>query len=270
MYDIESIDELWKLNLTVIKLDDIKENKTKNSHLDSFSVGSWAKSASSSRSWSSSSSSKSNEDQQRKQVTVGKCDPKLVCIVNPLILTITSTYDVAFPACVSIHRCGGCCFDDIDSECKPNQTEIVTFGGVAIIDTMTRVAMETTIQVENHTKCACGPKWNGDDDCKKLNANFIYIANENRCGCPQSAYTVTSSLSSCNSSPYHEFDENSCKCICKKNKYETEKICRKNPSLYWNEKICDCEEKWREKAEKSFYLNIVIVVLVECFFILFQ
>jgi hypothetical protein len=66
-----------------------------------------------------------------RDATPGKCDPKPVCISNPLTLSISSSNQIAFPACINIHRCDGCC--PSNEKCVATQIETVKLRNVRII-----------------------------------------------------------------------------------------------------------------------------------------
>jgi hypothetical protein len=64
-------------------------------------------------------------------VTAGRCDPKPVCIPNPLNSNSLSNNQIVFPQCVNIHRCGGCCSNNY--ECVASKTKIINFKEVNLV-----------------------------------------------------------------------------------------------------------------------------------------
>ncbi len=84
------------------------------------------------------------------------------------------------------------------------------------------------VLIHNHTECECDCKYRADDDCKKINSN--YIKSLNTCDC------ICATVKNC--SAYHEFDRNTCECVCKKKLYsKIEAIC-KSKLLKWNNIMC--------------------------------
>ena len=169
-----------------------------------------------------------------KQATPGKCDPKPVCISNPLTLNITASNQQAFPACINIHRCDGCC--PPDEECVATVIDVVKLSNVYMFfyDGLDSPQLEERIiSASNHTDCECRCKWKSDDDCKKVNQNFVKIAGECKCGCRQEL--------ACRSK--HEFDEKSCSCVCRRSAFsKMEDVCRLR-NYAWNAIECKCEAR---------------------------
>jgi hypothetical protein len=162
---------------------------------------------------------------EMKEAQPGHCDPKLVCIPNPLFSQ--NDFYIAWPQCITIHRCGGCCAHN--EICEAVLSENVTLNKVAIIYD-DRIE-ENTITVVNHTKCDCKCKWESDYSCKLINKNYVRDPYSCNCICPQ--------VKVC--SPLHEFDHESCNCICNKEKYDNlMKNCRIR-GYSWNEILCRCE-----------------------------
>lgn len=119
----------------------------------------------------------SSLEEETKDAVPGKCDPKPVCISNPLILNISST-QLAFPQCINIHRCEGCC--PTNEKCVAVGSHEVKLQKVGIInfeDGNEPQFSETFISVLNHTDCQCQCQWQTDQDCKAVNPN--YVKNEN-------------------------------------------------------------------------------------------
>ena len=85
-----------------------------------------------------------------------------------------------------------------------------------------------TVQVQNHTDCECKCQFQSDEDCKSINPNFVKSAEFCSCVCPQAV--------KCDAQ--HEFDKESCKCICNKKNYsKLEATCRSR-NMRWNEDSC--------------------------------
>lgn len=171
------------------------------------------------------SASKRLYSSEVKEAQPGHCDPKPVCIPNPL--SAQNDFYIAWPQCITIHRCGGCCAHN--EICEEVSSENVTLNKVAIV--YDNRIEEKIITVVNHTKCDCKCKWEDDYSCKLINKNYIRDPYSCNCICPQ--------VKIC--SPLHEFDNGSCNCICNREKYDTLiKTCRTR-GFFWNDILCRCE-----------------------------
>lgn len=163
--------------------------------------------------------------------TPGKCDPKPVCIANPLTLDIKST-QYAFPPCINIHRCDGCCHTN--EECVAIGTHEVELQKVGIITfdpASENTFDETSVTVLNHTDCECQCQWKNDQDCQKINSNLVKNPHACECSCPEEVH--------CDA--YHQFDRESCKCKCKERYYSRLQQSCEFKGFDWNEEICKCE-----------------------------
>lgn len=173
-------------------------------------------------------------DEEIKVVTPGKCDPKPVCITNPLTSNISNNKQVAFPPCINIHRCDGCCIDN--EKCVAIKTHDVKLAKVGLInldDSGMHEFKESIVTVQNHTDCECKCKWQTDDDCKTVNANYIKHESDCKCVCPEQLM--------CGS--FHEFDAESCSCVCKRATYgRMEQTCKQR-GYSWNDQTCRCDTK---------------------------
>ncbi len=162
------------------------------------------------------------------EATPGKCDPKPVCISNPLTLNINST-QFAFPPCINIHRCDGCC--PTNENCVAIGQHLVKLHKVGIISfdgESTPVYDETSVLVSNHTECQCQCKWKTDADCRVENANLIRNPQACECTCPEEMY--------CDA--FHQFDKESCKCKCRQDIYSRlEQNCGAR-GFFWNDNNC--------------------------------
>lgn len=155
----------------------------------------------------------------------GKCDPKPVCITNPLIVNLTPSESV-FPPCINIHRCDGCC--PINENCVAIQSDELKLSDVVVINMDKGKYQDNIITVQNHTSCECQCIWKTDEDCQKENPNFIKNPDACECICPEEMIC----------SNFHEFDQETCSCKCKKNKFsKLEQIC-KTRGFDWNEEFC--------------------------------
>ena len=163
-----------------------------------------------------------------KDATPGKCDPKPVCISNPLILNVSAS-QLAFPPCLNIHRCDGCC--PTNEKCvavKSHEVTLQKVGIVEIMDGTEALYTEKLVSVTNHTECQCMCQWKSDEDCKKINPNYVKSMNYCECECPKVVIC----------SAYHEFDKETCACKCKIEKFSRmEHNCRTR-GLFWNDKDC--------------------------------
>lgn len=167
-----------------------------------------------------------------KEATPGRCDPKPVCITNPLDLTVNPENQVAFPPCINIHHCGGCCsHNEICVAVETDDVKLTKVGVIEIRSDNQKVFNEEIITVKNHTACECQCQYNTDESCKEINPNYIRDPYSCGCICPGNRYC----------GPFHEFDETNCTCICNRSKYSNlEQICRAR-NFYWNESNCRCE-----------------------------
>ena len=173
-----------------------------------------------------------------KDATPGKCDPKPVCISNPLTLNITANNQIVFPPCINIHRCDGCC--PTNEECVATKFNEVKLSKVYIINydgESGSSSEEKLITVSNHTDCECQCKWQSDKDCKQVNPNSVKD--------PYSCNCIGPDEVTCGS--YHEFDSESCACVCKRAVFaKIEQTCRSR-GFAWNETACKCEAQSRPK-----------------------
>ena len=158
----------------------------------------------------------------------GKCDPKPVCISNPLNLNISAS-QFAFPPCINIHRCEGCCPNN--ERCEAIKTQEVNLAKVGIInfdgDNQPKYD-ETLVTVQNHTECQCQCKWQSDKDCSTINPKYVLNRQACECVCPEEY--------SCEAN--QEFDSNQCICKCKESIYgKLEQNCTFR-GLFWNHATC--------------------------------
>lgn len=165
---------------------------------------------------------------EAKDATPGKCDPKPVCISNPLIYDVTPT-QLAFPPCINIHRCDGCC--PTNEKCVALKTHEVRFQKVGIFEFVSDNSAKYTesfVSVTNHTECQCQCQWQTDQDCQKVNPNYVKSQNFCECECPLEK--------SC--SAYHEFDKESCSCKCKAKTFSRMESNCKTRGFVWNDTYC--------------------------------
>lgn len=165
-----------------------------------------------------------------KDATPGKCDPKPECISNPLTIDIKPN-QLAFPPCINIHRCDGCC--PANEKCVAIKSDEIKMQKVGIItfDAASQPSYEDKmVTVSNHTDCECQCQWESDADCQKVNPNFVKSSYECGCECPEEL--------PCDS--LHEFDKESCSCKCRKDKFlRLEQTCRIK-SFEWSDLKCSC------------------------------
>lgn len=163
-----------------------------------------------------------------KDATPGKCDPKPVCITNPLTSNLKSNDEIAYPPCINIHRCDGCC--PANEICMPIKSEDLHLKNVAVISLQNgKVSGEIgdIITVTNHTECECQCKYKSDEDCQSIHPNFV--KHPDACEC------VCSNELNCNS--LHYFDRESCSCKCHVKFTHSERNCRAR-GFVWNEHYC--------------------------------
>jgi hypothetical protein len=163
-----------------------------------------------------------------KDATPGKCDPKPVCISNPLTLNLNSN-QLPFPQCINIHRCEGCC--PTNEKCvaiKTHEVKLQKVGIINIDDENNLRYNETLVSVSNHTECQCQCQWDTDQDCKKINPNFVKSPFSCECVCPEEQ--------TCDA--YHEFDKDACVCKCKKEKFSRMEQACKARGFVWNDTYC--------------------------------
>lgn len=58
----------------------------------------------------------------------GHCEPRRTCVPNPLLQNLSSSSEIAFPTCIDIFQCGGCC--PMNLNCKAVAFEDINFRGV--------------------------------------------------------------------------------------------------------------------------------------------
>lgn len=179
--------------------------------------------------------------------TPGKCDPKPVCISNPLTLNINST-QFAFPPCINIHRCDGCC--PTNENCVAIGTHEVKLQKVGIIsfDGESQPAYdETSVIALNHTECQCQCQWKNDDDCRTVNPNLIRNPLACECICPEEMY--------CDA--FHQFDKESCSCKCRKDIFSRLETNCKMRGFHWNDLNCKCEAVRKNNYRYSRSVRII-------------
>lgn len=163
-----------------------------------------------------------------KEATPGKCDPKPVCITNPLVSNLNSS-QVCFPQCINIHRCDGCC--PPNEKCVAIKSSEVKLRNVGIInfvsDTDSRFS-DNIITVLNHTECQCQCQWETDDDCRTVNQNYVKKPDACECYCPEEVRC----------SPFHEFNHELCACKCKHSTFSRMEENCKSRGFIWNENFC--------------------------------
>jgi hypothetical protein len=97
------------------------------------------------------------------------------------------------------------------------------------------------VSVSNHTECQCQCAWDSDEDCKKVNKNYVKSQYECACECPEEL--------SC--SAFHEFDREHCSCKCRKDKFlKLEQAC-KAKGFNWNDDSCKCEVSRLSVSQKE-------------------
>ena len=163
-----------------------------------------------------------------KDATPGKCDPKPVCISNPLTLNLNSN-QLPFPQCINIHRCEGCC--PTNEKCVAIKTHEVKLQKVGIINIDEENNLkynESLVSVSNHTDCQCLCQWESDDDCRKININYVKSPFSCECLCPEEM--------PCDA--YHEFDKEACVCKCKKDKFARMELSCRTRGFVWNDTLC--------------------------------
>ncbi len=202
-----------------------------------------------------------------KDATPGKCDPKPVCISNPLTLNLNSN-QLPFPQCINIHRCEGCC--PTNEKCVPIKTHEVKLQKVSLcldifshfeprfstmpfsnkvgiinIDEENNLKYnETLVSVTNHTECQCMCQWESSEDCRKINVNYIKSPYSCECLCPEEQ--------TCDA--YHEFDRDACVCKCKKDKFARMEQACKARGFVWNDTFCKYDQTARlMRRNKIFY-----------------
>lgn len=163
------------------------------------------------------------------EATPGKCDPKQVCISNPLVVNLKPN-ELAYPQCINIYRCGGCCVTG--ESCMAHKTQDILLTNVGIIEydelTGKKRFFSTSVMVRNHTSCVCDCQFKNDDDCAKINKNFVKNPDFCECSCPDKI--------TCGA--MHEFDAEQCQCLCKKGIFDKIRQSCKMANLKWNELLC--------------------------------
>ena len=164
-----------------------------------------------------------------KDATPGRCDPKPVCISNPLTGEISSN-QFAFPPCINIHRCDGCC--PSNEKCvaiKSHEVKLQKVGIINFDDEQQPRYNEKLVSVLNHTECQCQCQWATNEDCRRVNKYFVKSTSACECECPEEV--------SCDA--FHEFDKASCSCKCRRDKFaRLEQSCKNKPGFNWSEDHC--------------------------------
>ena len=139
---------------------------------------------------------------------------------------------MAFPPCINIHRCDGCC--NKNEQCAPIGQHEVKLQKVGIINFDGESQPEydeTIVTVMNHTECQCQCQWKSNADCRNINQNFVLNPHACECICPEEI--------PCDAK--HEFHQNTCSCKCKDSVYgRLEQNCIMR-GFKWNDALCKCE-----------------------------
>lgn len=133
----------------------------------------------------------------------------------------SSRNEVAFPKCVRVKRCGGCC-TSANMSCTPTkviQREVRRArirvrrstsgsggGGHAR-------AVHQVLTIEEHEECACGCSVQ-ESDCNP----FLHTYNSDKCNCECTAQGAQQARDSCRSGSRvtsHAWDETTCSCRCR-------------------------------------------------------
>jgi hypothetical protein len=109
------------------------------------------------------------------------------------------------------------------------------------------------VTVTNHTECQCQCQWETDNDCKKVNKNFVKSYYECACECPEEL--------SCDA--IHEFDKDACSCKCRKDKFlRLEQTC-KLKGFNWSDEDCRFV-KFLKKFIIIFVMSENFVCILRC------
>lgn len=156
-----------------------------------------------------------------------------MCISNPLTENIGST-QYAFPVCINIHRCDGCCPASENCvaigqhEVKLRDVYVITFDTE---DPSLHETVESSVMVTNHTDCQCQCKWKTDADCQVDNPNLVRNPHACECICPEEMY--------CDA--FHYFDKDSCTCKCRQDIYKRLEDNCEARGFHWKDDTCRCE-----------------------------
>lgn len=179
-----------------------------------------------------------------RDATPGKCDPKPVCISNPLTMEVVDSNQFAFPPCINIHRCDGCCpTNEVCVAIKSHEVKLSKVGMINFDGERFKYD-ETVASVLNHTECQCQCQWNTNDDCRKVNPNFVKSIHQCECVCPETLY--------CDA--FHQFDKETCGCVCRQDRFaKIQQTCIFR-NFNWNAEKCKCEAT---KSEQDFTKRVM-------------
>ncbi|GAB6027919.1 hypothetical protein CHUAL_002134 [Chamberlinius hualienensis] len=139
-------------------------------------------------------------------------------------------FDIYFPSCTRIERCGGCCSHDL-LECTPTKKENVTF---LVLKTrylgppINKFDVSETVpyDIEKHLECQCQCRVKASD----CNSFQIYRGNECRCECKNQE-----ELKMC-VGDFKIWDPSTCSCRCKE-------IHECSTGFTFNQDTCKCDAK---------------------------
>ncbi|XP_073833633.1 PDGF- and VEGF-related factor 1 isoform X3 [Musca autumnalis] len=146
------------------------------------------------------------------------------CIPEPTVVDLTpiNPKNNYFPRCTRVKRCGGCCSTPWMS-CQPTKTEIVNYQVYRYCyEHGAKFCGLDIIPVEQHLECKC--------DCrvKPKDCNAYQTYEDCRCHC-----TNTDARDKCLELEHKDWDENSCRCVCR----QTENC---TTGSYYDENQCKC------------------------------
>uniref|UniRef100_T1P996 Platelet-derived growth factor (PDGF) n=1 Tax=Musca domestica TaxID=7370 RepID=T1P996_MUSDO len=146
------------------------------------------------------------------------------CIPEPTVVDLApiNPKNNFFPRCTRVKRCGGCCNTPWMS-CQPTKTEIVNYQVYRYCyEHGAKFCGLDIIPVEQHLECKC--------DCrvKPTDCNAYQTYDECRCHC-----TNTEARDKCLELEHKDWDENSCRCVCRHPENCT-------TGSYYDENQCKC------------------------------
>lgn len=167
----------------------------------------------------------------RMHVRQAGCEPEWRTInLSEYTHTNLDVDTVAFPRCIRVPRCGGCCGPSDVLQCLP--TKITTRDVSRVLQRLTpgskdsKNTIEEMVQVEYHEACACQCKIQ-EKDCD-LNTH-VYDKDLCMCRCPE-----TSDQEKCMSHPAKYWNQAVCACVCKQTR-------RCSTGLAFSHESCSCQ-----------------------------
>lgn len=168
---------------------------------------------------------------KRVHVSQAACEPEWRTIdLQEYTHTNLDPDTVAFPKCIRVPRCGGCCGPSDVLQCLP--TKVTVREVPRVLQRLTtgskdqKNVIEEMVQVEYHDSCACQCKIQ-EKDCDAT--THVYDKDRCMCRCPDA-----DEQEKCMSLPDKYWSHSDCACLCKQPR-------RCSTGLAFSHDSCSCQ-----------------------------